>query len=116
MDDVIFKVGGDMFKEHYKFLDNTSKNVLNNLFVVMERDMNLVHIGGSTLSRLVELTGYNEGTIRKAMVVLNKFHLAEKTSLRGEYIINPLLAVKGDENLVWNVYRKVNDEFNKKRT
>lgn len=111
MDDIIFKVSGSMFKEHYKLLDNTSRNVLNNLFVVMERDMNLVHIGGDTLDKLERLTGYSEGTIRKAMVVLNKFHLAEKTSLRGEYIINPMLAVKGDERMVWEMYNKIEEGF-----
>ena len=107
MNDVILKAGGSMFCNQFMDIDNTSRKVLNNLFLEIEKDTNLVQIGGATMTSLVGRTGYSEGTIRKAMVVLNKFKLAEKTNLRGEYIVNPLFAVKGNEELVWQVYGKI---------
>ena len=104
---ILLKVDGSMFNNQYMDIGSTSRIVLSNLFRLMDKDTNLIQIGGETLTDICMNTKYSEGTVRKAMVELNKFKLAEKTDLRGEYIINPLLAIKGNEFAVFDTYKMI---------
>lgn len=108
-------VNGSMYVDCYMNLDGTAKHVINAILKYMGDDSNLIQIGGDTLNAIIELTEYNEGTIRKAMVRLNKFGLAEKTNLRGEYIVNPSFAVKGNEKLVWDTYGSIENSLKEYR-
>ena len=106
---VELKVNGSLYVDCYMNLDGTAKHVINAILKYMDNDTNLIQIGGDTLQAIIDLTEYNEGTIRKAMVRLNKFSIAEKTNLRGEYIVNPLFAIKGNDISVWNTYRSLEE-------
>ena len=104
---VVIKTNGTMYRDDYEPLDLTAKNVLSALLVFMDTHANTIQIGGDTLEELLKRTKYSEGTIRKALVRLNKIGLAEKTGLRGEYIVNPLFAIKGSEDKVWDMYKLI---------
>lgn len=97
------KVYGKMYADVYLGLDNTAKTVLGAILPVVDDD-NLVQIGGRTLQFVLETTGYEENTVRKQLVKLNKSGILEKTNLRGEYILNPAFAVAGDEDEAWKMY------------
>ena len=73
----------------------------------IDDDTNLLQIGGNTLLAITTSSGYSEKAIRNSLSKLNKAGLCERTNLRGEYIVNPLFAVAGNEDSVWNAYSKV---------
>lgn len=113
-DKVTLLVGGSMYSDEYMKLDNTAKTVLDSILKYISNGTNIIHIGGDTLVSMCKFTGYQEQTIRKAIVRLNDSCILEKTTIRGEYIVNPLFAYKGDESRVWLSYSEVENEHRRK--
>ena len=103
----LYKTDGKLYLNEYMKLDLTANRVLNMLISIMVEDTNLVSLSKTKLLKIIEYTGYTESTIRKALVRLNKSGLAERTNKRGQYIINPAFAVKGEESHIWFIYSKV---------
>lgn len=108
--DVALKVNGDMYKSVYASLRHTDKNVLSAILKYMDNDMNTINIGGETLVALIDYTLYKPQTVRDSVVRLQKNKLVESTGVRGEYIVNPLYAVKGNEAAVWALYKTINED------
>lgn len=107
---VELKVKNDIYCNEYIGLGKTDKCVIAAVLMLIENDMNTIFIGGDTLDELSSITGYNAQTIRDSVVRLSRLFLLERTSVRGEYIVNPLFAVKGNEKSVWDVYGRINNE------
>ena len=103
--EVVLKVDGELYKDYFIAAGQTSKNVMLAILKYMDDDMNTIQVNGDTLDAIIEHTGYNKQVVRNQLVKLQP--LIEKTSLRGEYIVNPMFAVKGDEKKVWNIYKKM---------
>ena len=102
---VSLKVAGSLYKTYFISIGQTSKNVMLAILKYMDDDMNTIQVGGDTLTAISEHCGYNDQVIRNQLKKL--FPLLEKTNLRGEYIVNPQFAVKGNEELVWDMYNKI---------
>ena len=107
--DVVLKVNGKMYNEVYVNLRHTDKNVLSAMLKYMDNDLNTIQVSGDTLVALMGYTGYQMQTTRDSVVRLQKCKLVEGTGLRGEYIVNPLFAVKGNEDKIWEHYKKLNE-------
>jgi len=93
----------------YKVLENetsgSAKKLILAMFKLMTKDMNHIIVGGETLETLCEETGLSEAQIRNKTSELSRLHIIEPTRLiRAEYIINPVLAIKGSSNAVWKFY------------
>lgn len=114
-DKVTLLVGGRMYADEYMKLDNTAKTVLDSILKYISNGTNIIHIGGDTLIAMCKFTGYQEQTIRKAIVRLNDSSILEKTTIRGEYMVNPLFAYKGEESRVWFSYSQIEKELKLKR-
>lgn len=104
---VNLRVNSDLYKDSYMKLDKTAKNVLDTMFVYIDKDTNLIQIGGETLDSLCDYSGLSESTVRKALVRLQDCDLVVKSYLKGEYQINPRLAYKGDEREVWRTTQDI---------
>lgn len=118
-DVVSLVIDGSMYNDNYMDIDNTAKTVLDGILKYMTSGTNLIHIGGEQLQSIISFTGYTEGTVRKAVVRLNASNIVEKTTIRGEYIVNPLFAYKGDNDRVWLSYKSIEEELkerNKKQS
>ena len=68
---------------------------------------NLIHLGGDTIKAVAEETGFTVPSVRNAITALNKCGIIEPTGLKGEYIINPLFALKGNFYAVWKFYQAI---------
>lgn len=71
---------------------------------------NLIHLGGDTIKAVAEETGYTVPSVRNAITALNKCGIIEPTGLKGEYIINPMFALKGDYRAVWKFYQAIESQ------
>lgn len=109
---VVLRTDTELYRCLYIPLGSTAKRILESIFEYMAEDMNTIQVGGDTLEAIMLMTGYSEKTVRNQLVELNKLGLLESTDLRGEYIVNPVLAYKGNEYRVWEMYKVI--EENKK--
>ena len=103
--DIVVKASGSLYQDKFVGLGKTEKNILLSLIRLMDDDMNTVQVGGDTLEEVCRETGYGKQVVRNKLGSL--YPLLEKTGLRGEYIVNPLFAIKGNETSVWKVYHKI---------
>lgn len=94
----------------YLDLRSDDKAILDTLLYVAGTNTNQFIANGDTLTQIVTKSGYAESTIRNALVRLSKEHLINPLTLPHEYMINPLLAIKGTECEVWKFIQTV--EFN----
>lgn len=106
--DVMIKTTSLLYQDKFVGLGKTEKNVLFGMIRLMEDDMNTIQVGGDTLEQLCVDTGYSKQVIRNKLGSL--YPLIEKTSLRGEYVINPLFAIKGNPDKVWKTYELIDKE------
>jgi len=104
---VTLHIHSKLYKDVFSNLGNTSKRVMLVILSYMENDLNTIQVGGEVLDAMSKHTGYGAQTIRNQLAKL--YPLLEKTNLRGEYIVNPLFAVKGNEESVWKFYRGLED-------
>lgn len=109
---VVMRTETQMYKDVYMVLDKIAKRVYDAVIHYMTEDLNTIQPQGEVLDGLVLMTGYEKNTVQKAVGRLSKLGLVEKTDLRGEYIVNPMVAYKGNEYRVWEMYRVI--EENKK--
>jgi hypothetical protein len=100
-------VNNNAYKDVYMKLRGTERKVFDAIMKFMDRDTNLIQIGGGTLKALIDETEYKEETVRKAVSALKKVYAIEGTDLRGEYIVDPCIAVKGSEEEVWKTYQQI---------
>ena len=95
----------------YRKLTAGEKAVLQSLLKFCSDHVNLIHIGGETLEALCLDTGYTSTSIRNAVTKIKRAHLIEPTGLKGEYIINPLYAIKGNYSSVWRTYQVIESQL-----
>ena len=93
----------------YKVLENevsgSGKKLMLAMFKHMTADMNHIIVGGGTLDILCAETGLSESQVRNKTSELSRLHLIEPTGLiRAEYIVNPVLVIKGNSVAVWKFY------------
>ena len=103
--EVVLKVDGSLYREYFMSVGQTSKNVMLAILKYMDDDMNTIQVNGDTLDAIIDHTGYNKQVVRNQLVKLKP--LIERTNLRGEYIVNPMFAVKGNKDKVWKMYSKI---------
>ena len=106
--------GVEFFHEskEYSMLENettgTAKKVILSMIRYMEKDMNQIIVNGATLDSIVKDTGLSVSQVRKAVSELKGLRLIEPTGqIRAEYIVNPLLAIKGEPRKVWRFYGSI---------
>jgi len=80
---------------------------LDTLLYVAGTNTNQFIAQGATLEQIVIKSGYAASTISNALVRLNRLHLINQLTLPYEYMINPLLAIKGAECEVWEFTQTV---------
>ena len=111
--------------KYYQVLQNEITGVDKKVFLAivkhMEIDTNLITLLGATLSIIIDELAVSKQQVRNATSNLAVLHLLEPTrTLRGEYIVNPSLAWKGNEDKVWKFYTKfefqLRDQLTKKAT
>lgn len=91
----------------YTALKAGEKAVFTALLRFMADGLNTIHIGGETLEALAKDTSFTRPSIRNAVSALKKVGLIEPTTLSGEYVINPLIAVKASDTGAWIHYQKI---------
>ena len=101
------KTNGKLWKVFENKTSGTGKTVMLAIFRYMESDTNLITINGNTIIAIKNDTGMSESQIRNKVSELKKLHLIEATTIRGEYIVNPTLAIKGSSGKVWEMYSKI---------
>lgn len=111
---VVHVMSSELYNTEYKNLSHTSKKVLESVFKFMTVNMNTINIGGDTLKSMIDYSGYSEKTIRNQVSEICKTKILEHTSNRGEYIVNPLIAYKGDYKEVWRTYGEVEIQLGNK--
>ncbi len=97
--------------KYYTVLQNEITGADKKIFLAIVKhmgiDTNLITLLGDTLAILMSELSVSKQQIRNATSNLAALHLLEPTrTLRGEYIVNPSLAWKGDEEKVWKYYTK----------
>jgi len=100
-------INGTMWRRFELDTTGTGKIVMMALLRHMEKDTNIVAPSGDTLKRLSKETELSDSQIRNKLTELKKLCLIESTGTRAEYIVNPLLATKGNEGSIWETYGKV---------
>jgi hypothetical protein len=95
----------------YSELKSGNKIVLLAIIHLCSDSLNTIFIGGNTLKELSKETGFTEPSIRNAVTKLKLSKLIEPTLLRGEYIVNPLYAIKGSCSLVWRNYQRIEGQL-----
>jgi len=105
--DTSLKTDNKLWKVFENNTSGTGKTIMLAIFRYMESDTNLIAIVGNMLDTLRKDTGMSESQIRNKVSELKKLHLIEPTSLRGEYIVNPTLAIKGKSGKVWEMYGNI---------
>jgi hypothetical protein len=103
--------GVEVFTEGHMFYvlngvaSSTAKKVVLAMMKEMAKDMNTVMVNGDTMQRMVLHTGLSASQIRNGVSEAKVLNLVEATGqLRAEYIVNPALAVKGNDVKVWKMY------------
>ena len=110
---VILKTDGSLYQKEFVRVGQTSKNIMLAILKYMEEDLNTIIISGETLKFIMQHTGYTEQVIRNHLREL--YPLIEKTrQIRGEYIVNPLFAIKGSEHAVWEFYSSLQHKLENK--
>ena len=105
---VVLITDGTMYGDYFVEVGQTGKNVMLAILKYMECDMNTICIGGDTMELISKHTGYNTQSIRDQLKGL--YPMLEKSSVRGEYIVNPMFAYKGNIKDVYNTYELVEKE------
>jgi hypothetical protein len=103
--------GVEVFTEGHMFdilngvASSTAKKVVLSMMKEMAKDMNTVTVNGDTMQRMVLHTGMSASQIRNGVSEAKALGLVEATGqLRAEYIVNPALAIKGNDVKVWKMY------------
>ena len=106
---IILKTSSSYY-DTYLDLRSDDKAIFDTLLYVANTNTNQFIANGDTLNQIVLKSGYAESTIRNALVRLSKIHLINPLTLPHEYMINPLLAIKGSECEVWKFIQTI--EYN----
>jgi len=96
-----------LYKTVYSPLTAGVKVVLQAILSYTDSGTNLISIGGDTLEAIAEQTRFTKEGVRNAVAILKKANLIESTGLRGEYIVNPMFAIRGDYLEAWGSYQKI---------
>jgi DeoR/GlpR family transcriptional regulator of sugar metabolism len=101
------------YKNNFLSLSKGDRAIAMKIFEIIEPDMNTFHCGGSTLKWISKELNVTDTTIRNAVSRLKKNFVIESTAASGEYIVDPLIAYKGDIDKVWKSYSNVEMELRK---
>ena len=100
-----------MYKAFEEKTTGSEKKVMLAILKLMAKDLNVITIGGKTLLEIMDETGMSESHIRNSVSKLKSLFLIEPTGvLRGEYIVNPTFAIKGDIRKVWRFYGELENK------
>ena len=103
---ILLKVNSTAYQSYIN-LRSDDKSIMDSLLYLMGNNTNHLILLGDTLEALVEQCGYSKGTIRATIPRLTRLHLISKGTLPGEYIINPLFAIKGNECEIWKFLQTI---------
>lgn len=106
---VAIKTKGSLYRDKFTSLSDGEKKVLMALLDFCDNDLNTIQVGGDVANAIEDTYSIKVKTIRNVLPKL--YPIVEKTHLRGEYIINPMFAVKGNEDSVWRMYSKIESEL-----
>ena len=102
---VVMKTDTKLYSVLQNDINGSDKKLMLSLIKYMTKDMNTITINGDTLSSIIKDTGMSESHIRNALSNLSRLELVEPTRLlRSEYIVNPVLCYKGNEDTTWRYY------------
>jgi len=101
------------YKNHFLQLSKGDRSIAMKIFEIIEPNMNTFQIGGRTMEWLSKELGVQDSSIRDAVSRMKKLFVVESTAVRGEYIVDPLIAYKGDQDKVWDNYSKIEMELRK---
>jgi len=91
------------------------KKVMLAILKLMEIDMNTISLLGDTLEAICAEAKVSKQQVRNATSRLAKLHLLEPTkTIRGEYVINPSFAWKGNEARTWKFYETLEQQARNK--
>jgi len=96
----------------FKDLRSDDRRVLDSIMTYISTNTNHIIVDGDTLKLLKRDTGYTVATIRNSISRLKQSNLINKLQLDHEFIVNPLLAVKGDEQKVWEFIQMIHHKGN----
>ena len=93
----------------YKALRSDEKTIMDSILTYMDSASNIITVNGATLDAIVDDSGYSPKTVRNVLSLLCKTNLLESTlQLDREYIINPIFAIKGGNDIsVWQAYQSL---------
>mgnify|MGYP006883062210 CR=1 FL=1 len=102
---VVLNTKSSVYNKYYTSLSDSDKKILMALMDYCDNDMNTIQVSGNVGEAIESKYNIKVKTVQNAFKRL--YPLIEKTSLRGEYVINPLFAIKGNEDSVWRAYGKI---------
>lgn len=89
-------------------VQGADKKVMLAILKYMGIDTNIINLVGDDLISICKEANVSKQQVRNATSRLVKLHLLESTkTLRGEYVVNPSFAWKGNEGRVWRFYEKL---------
>lgn len=106
---VAIKTKGSLYRDKFTSLSDGEKKVLMAILDFCDNDLNTIQVSGDVATAMEDAYNIKIKTIRNVLPKL--YPIVEKTHLRGEYIVNPLFAVKGSEDSVWRMYNKIESEL-----
>ena len=100
----------ELYKNGYLKLTKGQQSILIELLRFTTDDLNCIVLSGDTKQAILEASGYSNGGLKNALIALKLAKLIEPTLKKAEYIINPLFATKGNDEVVWKHYQKIESE------
>lgn len=111
---VMLKKDGKLYA-HMKDMTKTERALLDYLVKEMADDLNTVVVGGPVRVALLEELGITEGSLRVLLSKLKKEGFIDKTALPNEYLVDPRLAVAGNEAAVYRNMEKLEEELKERK-
>ena len=104
---IILKTSSSYYRAYSNLRADDTK-IMDAILQIATTNTNHFVASGQTLQALVDISKYSQGAVQNALVRLNELHLISRTNkISGEYIVNPLFAIKGSECAVWQFIQAV---------
>ena len=101
---------GKIYDDGFLSLTDGQKSVMIEMLNFTDNGLNTVCMSGDTKYKVVNNTGFTDGGVKNAVTAIKNTELIEPTGVNGEYVINPILATKGDSSSVWCNYQKIESQ------
>jgi len=103
---ILLKTSSLAYK-HYISLRSDDRAVLDTLLYVATTNTNHFIAAGAVLDIITEQSGYVTSSVMSSIKRLKNLELINALDLDYEYIVNPLLAIKGSECEVWKFIQTI---------